>query len=425
MTAGQNASCHFLKIGWAALRYCMDRPIRVCFWATALQANVFSLAQHLSASPQFKVVVAALNVKQYLLEPINRLYPLQCQILDRSDRNTLKYLRRFQADVTVVDNHYPPEPLSPLLANVWHGFGWRGPEDKSQFKEIYRSIKRLTGLPPDRPNPALMWICAGNTNRGHRIRVTGFHPDNVLAVGQPYTDDIVHPKISKEAAIAYYPSQFANRKICLFAPTWHFGRIFSHWGDDIAIIEKMTARIEAAGGALIIRLHDRKRFGKAYAEQIEALSSRWAHLLVKFKDEQQDHLLDITAADCMVSNYSSMLTFFYGTGKPAIHLYPFRRGEEAPVYRVWKRGRVREMRTPDPGGIWSLSPMETGGPVVYSAPEAFEQMEAALADASIGRAAALQFIAKHCEPYDGNRCKSLADLIQQRVKRLQGGAAVF
>ena len=396
----------------------MDQPIKVCFWVTALQANVFSLAHYLSASPRFEVVVAAVNVSHYQKEPINRLYPLPCRLLERDDKNTLKFLERFQADVTVVDNHYPPAPLSRLLVNVWHGFGWRGPEDKSQFKEVYRSIRRVTGRTPGEPNPALMWICAGETSREYRIRVTGFHPANVWATGQPYTDDMVCPKISKHSAIAFYPEQFAQRKICLFAPTWHFGRIFSHWGEDTAILAHLIDSVDEIGGALILRLHDRKRFDAGYAAQLEAFGKRRNNVVVKFRDEHQDNLLDMTVADCMVSNYSSMLTFFYGTGKPSIHLYPFEKGREANRYRIWKRGKVREKEAREPFGVWSLSPAEAGGPIACSVEETMHWIKAALADDTTGRQAARQFIEKHCAPYDGGRCKAIADLIQERVDRL-------
>ena len=398
----------------------MKRPVKVCFWVTTLQANVFSLAHHLCRLPQFEVVLAVPGLHAYLKEPINRLYPLTCPLIERDDRRATDSLKRFGADVTVVDNHYPPERLSPLLVNVWHGFGWRGPEGRAQFKDVYRSIKRLTGVAPDTPNPAFMWICAGETNRQYRIHSTGFHPENVFATGQAYTDDVVRPKISRDSALAYYPPHFSRKKICLFAPTWHFGRIFSGWGDDIAIIQNMIQRVDEVGGAMILRMHDRKRFDPTYAAQIEALSGRCGNVVVKFKDEQQDNLLDLTVADCMVSNYSSMLTFFYGTGKPSVHLYPFEKGREQPLYRTWKNGKVRERKASDPRGIWSLPPEDTGGPIAYSAQEALDQLETALVDDTTGRSAALGFIAKHCAPYDGGRCQALAELIQQRVKRLRG-----
>lgn len=398
----------------------MDRPIKVCFWATTLQANIFSLAHYMSSAPRFEAVAAVPNRRAYLQEPINQVYPLPCQLLERDDPQTWKHLQRFAADVTVVDNHYPPARLSPLLVNVWHGFGWRGPEDRVRFKETFRSIRKLTGTPADQSNAAFMWVCAGETNRRYRIHTTGFHPDTVFATGQAYTDDMVRARISRDAALAYYPRHFARKKIVLFAPTWHFGRIFSHWGDDLAILREMAARIDAAGGALILRMHDRKRFDSAYLTQLEAFCRRRGNVVVKFKDEQQDNLLDLTVADCMVSNYSSLLTFFYGTGKPCIHLYPFEREREPPSYRIWKNGKVREMKAPTPDVVWSLSPLETGGPIAYSVPELLNWIDVALADPATGRPAALQFIAKHCAPYDGNRCQALAELIRQRVRRLYG-----
>ena len=143
-------------------------------------------------------------------------------------------------------------------------------------------------------------------------------------------------------------------------------------------------------------------------------------MVVKFKDEQQDNLLDLTVADCMVSNYSSMLTFFYGTVILPFTYTPSKKDGEQPLYRTWKNGNVRERKASDPRGIWSLPPEDTGGPIAYSAQEALDQLETALVDDTTGRSAALGFIAKHCAPYDGGRCQALAELIQQRVKRLRG-----
>ncbi|MGV8074696.1 MAG: CDP-glycerol glycerophosphotransferase family protein [Syntrophobacteraceae bacterium] len=373
----------------------------------------------MSDSPRFEVVVIVPNLSAYLKEPINQLYPWKSPLLNRDDRQTIPFLKEFQADVNVVDNHYPPAKLSPLLVNVWHGSGWRGLQDKAHFKEVYRSIKRLTGLNPDKPNPALIWTTAGETRRQYRIGVSGFHPDNVLATGQTYTDDIVQNKISRDAALCYYPPDFAGKKICLFAPTWHFGRIFSHWGDDEAIIQSMIERLSSINGALILRMHDRKRFDAAYLAQIESLCARYNNVVVKFKDEHQDNLLDMTVADCMVSNYSSMLTFFYGTGKPSIHAYPFEKGRQRFLYRIWKRGKVRVMEAPVGDNIWSLSPEETGGPIAHSVQETLDLVEMALTDSTIGNSMARQFIEKHCAPYDGNRCGVLSDIIEQRADQLQ------
>ena len=392
-------------------------PARVVLWATTLQANIWSLAKHLQSRPEaFEIVVVTEDVAGYLREPLARLRPPKFRLMEKNDPATLTYLSEtFRPDVTVVDNHFPPKRLSPALLNVWHGFGWKGPEDREQFREVHKSIERLTGRAADVPNPLFRFINGGETNREYRTHVTGFAAENQVAAGQAFTDDIVQPGLTRDELLPLYPAAFAQpgRKVCLFAPTWHFGKIFSHWEattgcDDIALLERIFRKLGELDCALILRMHDRKRFEPEYLSALEAAAARNPLVMVKYKDADRDNLLDLLLADVAISNYSSILTFFYGTGRPSIHIYPVNRDAEVSYYRVWKDGKVREKRAPDHAYIWSLPPEENGGLMVESFDALLSSIEHSLREPDVCRARSAEFIARHCAPYDGHTCERIA-----------------
>ncbi len=390
--------------------------IRVCVWATTFQANIYSLTKYLISKNLFDIVVVTEESAKYSDEPLAKIRPLKCLFLDKNDSKTLKFIKNeFKPDVTIVDNHYPPEKISQVLVNVWHGFGWKGPEDKKQFASVFREIKKLTGISPDKPNNFFKFISAGNTNYEYRINITGFAPENVAPLGQAFTDDIIKNDIKRSEIIGFYPKEFENKKICLFAPTWHFGRIFSHLGDDIEILERIFKKLETLGAALILRMHDKKRFEPEYLEKLEELAANNPLVLLKYKDTDRDNLLDILVSDIMMSNYSSILTFFYGTGRPTIHIHPVDKKSEISYYRVWKNGAVRTEKAPEKSYIWSLPPEENGGLVAETVEEIEASLKKALNEPLCCKAKSEGFIQKHTAPYDGHTCERIAGIIEEIV----------
>ncbi|MCK9523995.1 MAG: hypothetical protein M0R76_13285 [Proteobacteria bacterium] len=393
--------------------------IRVCLWATTMQGNMFSLARHLQQRPEYDVVAVMQTPDFYRQEPINQLAPLRVTVMDRQHPQTLGALQRWKPHITVIDNHHPPVPLSPLLVNVWHGYSWKGPEDKKQFAEIYKSVKAHTGIAPDAPNPRFMWIAAGEPNRRYRIEVSGFHPDNVLALGQCYNDDIISPPFSKTDALAHYPKRFRDGPIFLLAPTWHHGTIFAQWGDDLDIIEALIGELKKNGAALVLRMHDRHRFDAAYVQRLENMCrDQDSAVLLKFKDTTQDNLLDIALADGLLSNYSSFLTFFYPTLRPTIHICPNLDNTRAYSYRIWKRGKVREIKTKDMGHAWAMPPTEHGGLMADNPDDLLAHVRRAIAEPDCCRASAQRFLDAHCAPNDGHRCEALRRAMEERLRLL-------
>ena len=118
----------------------MDK-IRVCFWSTTFQADIFSFAYYLSLNEQFDVVVVLEDIDKYKQEPIYTLQPITCNMLDKNDKNTLSYLKKFEPHLTIIDNHFPSKNFSSHIFNIWHSYGWKGPQDKKEFKGIYKNIR--------------------------------------------------------------------------------------------------------------------------------------------------------------------------------------------------------------------------------------------------------------------------------------------
>jgi hypothetical protein len=390
----------------------MAEKLKVCLWPTTLQANIYSIARHLASRPdQFDTCTVVDGLESYRREPIFELAPVGGTLLDRAAPDLKARLTQFAADVLVVDNHHPPFPVAPGLVNVWHGFGWRGPEDRESFAQVFADVRKHTGQPADEPNPCFRWITAGPTNFEHRVRITGFHPDNVLPLGQAFIDDVLKFNLGRAQLERFYPDAFRGRKIALFAPTWHFGRIFSHWGDDFEILERVFSHLAREGAALIMRMHDRKRFDPQYLGQLEQLAARHAHVLLKYKDGNQDNLLDIAISDVMLSNYSSILTYFYATGRPSIHMQPVAPGAQDSVYRYWKHGKVQTKKA-GASYIWSLDPDQIGGLFVDSVSGLEAALSRALREPTCCQEPSRAFVESHCAAYDGHTCERIAQAIR-------------
>lgn len=391
--------------------------IRVCLWATTLQANIFSFARYLAGQSDFETVVVTENVAEYKKEPVNGFLPLNCPVLERDSWSTERFLKKFKADVTVVDNHYPKKKISEGILVLWHGFGWKGPENRQDFDTPFREVQKLTGISPDLPNPFFRWICAGPANYDHRKNITGIAAENLRVEGQPYYDDIVNAKFDKDRLLEFYPGSFKGKKIALLAFTWHYGKILSHWGEDIVIFDRLLSLFDELGIASIIRMHDRKRFEKNYLDQLAELAGKHESVLLKYKDENRDNLLDIQISDMMISNFSSIITYYYASLKPSIHIYPVDRNSRESVYRVWKDGKVREKSSESADYIWSLPSDENGGLVVYSMEELFEAVKRSVQDPDCCKERSLNFMKKHLAPVDGKNCERIAGVLKEMVQR--------
>lgn len=389
----------------------MNELLRVCFWTTTLQADVLTLARHLTDDPRFEVLVVAEDVAAFLKEPVQAVRPLTCALLDKDDPKVIAKARAFQADVTVVDNHFPPKKLSPLLFVLWHGFGWKGPNDVKEFANVHRSVKRLTGGSSMKPNPRFLWQCFGPTDLEHRHGVSGFARENLASLGSAFTDDLITPLISQAEARAHYPALQSSSKVVLVALTWHYGRAFAHWGEDLELFERLLDASAARGAGVILRMHDRRRFDPEYLAALKALVDDREGVIMKFKDEDRDSLLDLSVSDVMISNYSSILNYFYATKRPSVHVYPVSSASEAFLWRTWKRGKVRIKEVPSADYVWKLPPEENGGLLARDFEALIVALHRALDEPDCAAEIAARFMTRHMAPVDGQTSARIAEAL--------------
>nr|WP_321468510.1 hypothetical protein [uncultured Desulfobulbus sp.] len=394
----------------------MAGPLRICLWATTFQSDIYTLARYLHQQEDFQVMVAMADVEGFRREPIHVLQPLDFPLLEKKNWLTPLKIHRFRPQITVVDNHYPKWRLSPYLFTIWHGQSWKGPQDRREFDDTFRQIKRLTGIGGDEPNRFFRWSCAGPTEVEHRAAVTGFARENLVSVGYASVDDILGWPFSREQMLRFYPPSFATGKICLFAPTWHYARIFPYGEDDLEVFHKFFNLAADEGVSVILRMHDRMRFDGSYLAALEALTRKHDNVLIKYKNESRDSLLDMMVADFAVSNYSSLLTYYYATGRPSVHIYPIRPGDESFMYRAYSGGKVRTVAVGNERYVWRRNPSEIGGLAAKTYDELCHAFRRASAEPDCCQALISEFLSRHMLPYDGRACERTADVLRQMVR---------
>jgi len=225
------------------------------------------------------------------------------------------------------------------------------------------------------------------------------------------TDDLMPPLIPREQALSYYPPSFRSGKIALLAITWHHGRIFAHWGDDGELMRRLFRELDRLGLAVIVRMHDRRRYEPGYLKFLGQMVKDYPAVLLKYKDQERDNLLDLTVSDVLISNFSSILNPFYYTGRPSLHIYPVAPQQEFFIQRTWKRGKVRERKVPSSDFIWKLDPEENGGILARSFAQLLEAMETAVRDPDCCREKARIFVQKHMAPSGGSICPRIAEVL--------------
>ncbi|MDX9720172.1 MAG: hypothetical protein RBU37_05465 [Myxococcota bacterium] len=389
----------------------MSQVTRVVFWSTSFQADVWSLAMYLAARPEFELKVAMHHAKRYLDEPLAKLAPPPFELLERDDSSTLKAIRAFAPHVVIVDNHFPPKKLAPALFVLWHGFGWKGPNDRKEFASVYKAIKSLTGICPSKPNPHFIWQCFGPTDLEHRHRVSGFARTNLRSLGAAMCDDLAPARFTREQLLPYYPASFAQKPIALLAFTWHYGSVFAHWGEDRHLFQRLFEELRQHGYAIVVRMHDRHRYEPSYLRDLQSMAQGHDDLWLKFKDEHRDNLIDLSLAELTISNFSSILNYTYATGKPSLHVYPVASGEEAFLWRTWKNGKLRIQRVDSARYIWKLPPEANGGLLARSPDELWQQVHTAATQPDCCQQASQAFIAEHMAPTDGRARERIANEI--------------
>ena len=393
------------------------RPYRICFWTTTFQSDIHSFARHLDNHPDYEIMIALTGPEDFRKEAVQQLLPIRSPFLDKHKLASLLRLKLFRPDALIIDNHFPPIRLGRKLLVLWHGFGWRMDNLSGEFEHVHNNIRRLFGS-ETHPNPNFIWQCYGPGDLKYRHEISGFPNENLRIIGSAQADDIRNASIPKKDIAPFYPMDILERPTVLLGFTWHHGKVLSHWGEDMELFRELFAFGRDIGINLILRMHDSFRYDGAYVKELEELVRGYDHVMLKFKNFYQDTLMDILVSDVMVSNYSSIINRFYLTGKPSIHVYPVRKGEEKTTWRkLGDDGQLVEGRIAEDIYAWKFPPDMIGGLMVNTMEELKDAIQRSLDEPDCCKKKSEEFIEHHMGGSDGHTCerieKELRSLIRQ------------
>lgn len=388
--------------------------MHVLVWPTTFGADLWSFTKYLDQHTDAEVKIVMDDPDAFLKQGVAELFPLRADFIPRRAYHHLLSKHVFQADVTLMDNRPPLFRTSPKAMMLWHGFGWKGPNDEKELRWLHSGLRRTWGDARE-PNPDFRWQCFGPWDQEHRTTVSGFHSDNCRILGAASHDDLREP-LDRARAQPYYPFDVVDRKTVLLAPTWHYGELFAHWGTDADLFERLLTRFDEHDVNVILRLHDSYRFDKPYRRFLHELARRHAHVLLKFKDQDPDNYLDMQVADVLLTNYSSIANLFYATRRPTIHIYPVRSADEAFLWRQYTVAGVVTKKVESARYIWKLPPQEHGGLLAHDFDELLAAVDQALEDPTCCESQAQTFLDTYMLGADGRNCERTWDALKELVQ---------
>lgn len=388
--------------------------MKVLIYATTFGADLLSLTRFLSEKEDVEVKILMKDIQKFKGEGIYKLWNLNLDLFESNKINIVKGIRGFSPDITIIDNNIPLRALSPKALILWHGYGWKGPNDVEEFKWIHRNI-RLSWGDMKVSNPDIKWQCFGPIDFKHRTKISGFHPDNCLTLGSA-SHDYLQQDVSKEELQPYYPFDVIKRKTVLIAPTWHYGEVFSHWGDDDTLFNRALTEFKEKNINVILRLHDSYRFDHHYVEFLQDLEVKYPNVLLKFKDSNPDNFLDLQVADVLVTNFSSIANLFYATKRPTVHIYPVKSEDESFMWRNKTILGIRKKLIDSVKFIWKYPPEDNGGLLARNYEEMMEQIFQGLENPTCCEEKAQQYLDKHMLGADGRNCERIWEALKKLVK---------
>lgn len=387
--------------------------MKVLIYATTFGADLWAFTHFLDQKSDVEIRVLLNDPELFKSQGIAELYPLDAELIERKWYHSLFGLRGFEPDVTIMDNDVPLFAPSPKGMVLWHGFGWKGPNDEQEFRWLHLSLKNCWGSAKS-PNPDFLWQCFGPWDFEHRTGVSGFAPENCRILGSA-SHDYLRQSFDVEEAQQYYPFDVANKPTILIAPTWHYGEVFSHWGSDYDIFPRLIKQIKGHGANIILRLHDSYRFDKEYRTFLDSLAKRYDNVYLKYKDKNPDNFLDLQVSDLLITNYSSIANLFYATGKPTIHVYPVKDADEELMLRSQTLAGIYERKVESARFIWKLPPEEHGGLLANNLRELQDQIDHALDNPDCCESKAEQFLDRYMLGADGKNCERIWAALQELV----------
>ena len=387
--------------------------MNVLVWATTFGADLWSFTRYLDGRDDCRVRVVLPDARLFRREGAAQLFPLQRTplVTRRPWHRLLGTVPGFRPDVTVMDNRVPLRAKGAGLM-LWHGFGWRGPNDAdTDFAWIHRALGQAFGGARE-PNPRFVWQTFGPWDDEHRTEVSGMHPANTRQIGAVSHDDLRVP-LDRSLAQPFYPFDVVGRRTVLLAPTWHYGEVFAHWGRDADLFERLLSHLHRRNVNVILRLHDSFRFEKPYRRFLDGLAARYPNVLLKFKDHHPDNFLDLQVADVLVTNFSSIANLFYATGRPTVHVYPVAHADEAFMRREYTVLGVRKTEVESARFMWKLPPEDNGGLLAHDFDEMMAQIDRGLDEPGCCEETAQAFLDRHMLGADGHNAERAFAALQE------------
>lgn len=388
--------------------------MNILFYASTFGADLWSFAEYLNHKSDVTIKVLLTNPEEFKKEGINKLFPLDVELLQKSLKSYFFKPNGFKPDITIMDNKVPLRAPSPNGFILWHGFGWKGPNDVDEFSWLHRSIQSAWGSAKV-PNDSFRWQCFGEWDFKHRTEISGFHPDNCRILGSA-SHDLLRDPLPKEKMQPFYPFDVANKKTVLIAPTWHYGEVLAHWGRDKILFEKLFNRLDDHNANVILRLHDSFRYDSDYTQFLEDLVKNHPNTLLKFKDRNPDNLLDMMVSDALITNYSSIANLYYATGRPTIHIYPVKSEDEDFLWRKHSPFGMRKKTVDSVKYIWKLPPEENGGLMAMNFDMLLEQVDQVLENPDCCRDNTRDFLDKYMLGADGKNRERIWQSVQELVQ---------
>jgi hypothetical protein len=389
------------------------RQTKLCIYATTFQSDIQAFTLHAAAHPEIEVLLVVESETAVRSQAVSSLLPLNAIIVERDNPKLKAIARGFAADVVVIDNHVPAFKPAPRVLILWHGYGWRIDHLSQMLKELGRHWGDVT-----RSNPNVLWAAFGEVDREYRISHSLLHPDNVAALGSPFSDLLLPSSafqraFSREAASRRYSVDVVNRKNVILALTWHHGSALGNLGDDRVLFDRLFADLDAKAANVIMRMHDRFRFEPDLLERFERMAEQHSNVQLKFKNECPDTLVDLSISDVMVSNYSSILNHFYFLERPTVHIDPADASGRYTDFQ-WKRGKLRKRVGAEAKDVWKLPPDEIGGLRAGSFFNLLDAIRLGLDEPDCCKEPARAFIARHYAAADGRASAHVLETMRQR-----------
>ena len=388
--------------------------MKVCIWSSSFQADTIALALALDRDPSVELLVVTKNKPAIVSEPIFRVRPLECTILDRDLDNYEPVVKKFQADIVFADNHLPEFPISNKFLYHWHGLPLKIRPAKD-LRAFHRHVSRLIGS-VKKYNPRFLAQCYGDIDFNHRVNTWKIPARNCRKWGSAYSDLLIAPPYGKEDLEDYYKLDLKSRKTILLSVTWHFGdRIFPVLGADDEIFFCIFDTANQLDANIIFSLHDRYRYSPELIEKIERHAKQCRNAAIKFKSEHADNLADLVASDVMICSFSSFIIFHYFTGKPSIHILPVDSKKTFISMPTIKRKRLKPLWRLNSDNLWMYPFSDNGGLVPKSRETLINDLNTALLDSSYGKNNADRFIQNRFYGVDGNTCQRIISDLKEWV----------